>query len=132
MDRISWLALVILCVLSLLVPSSALMAQVGTEGSILGIVTDPSGAVIGGAKVTVTNLNTGLTKTAETDAGGSFEILQLPRGPYSVSALFAGFKTWTIERTELSVGQRLRISPVLEVGEITERVTVEATAELIS
>jgi len=120
-QRISYLALV-----CLLVPSSVLWAQVGTDGAILGIVTDSSGAVIVGGEVTASNLNTGLKKTAVTGTGGDFEIFALPVGPYSVSASSAGFKKWEIARTELTVGERKRVSPVLEVGEITEKVTVEA------
>ncbi|PYV86399.1 MAG: hypothetical protein DMG05_19800, partial [Acidobacteria bacterium] len=108
-----------------------LQAQVGTEGAILGVVTDTTGAVVAGTEVTVTNLDTGLKKTMVTDAGGNFEVLALPRGPYSVSVSLPGFKTWAVTRTELTVGERKRLSPVLEVGEVTQKITVEATAELI-
>jgi hypothetical protein len=107
------------------------LAQVGTEGGILGVVKDASGAVVAGAEVTVTNLDTNLKKTATTDSAGNFEILALPRGFYSVLASFTGFKTWTVDRVELTLGQRLRLSPILEVGEVTEKVTVEAQAELV-
>ena len=115
----------------LLATNSVLRAQVGTEGAILGVATDPSGAVIAGAQVTVTNLDTGLKKTAVADSAGSFEILPLPRGPYSVSVSFQGFKTWTLERTQLTVGELKRVSPVLEVGEVTQTISVEGQAELI-
>src|SRR5262249_6195299 len=105
--------------------------QVGTEGSILGTATDSSGAVIAGAEVTVVNLDTGLKKTTVTNNQGIFEILALPRGPYSVTVSFTGFKTWNVERTELTLGEKKRISPVLEVGEVYQKVTVEAEAELV-
>ena len=62
----------------LLLASSA-QAQVGTEGGILGVVLDASGAVVAGAEVTVTNLDTNLKKQAVTDATGNFEILALPQ-----------------------------------------------------
>src|SRR5439155_16728618 len=116
------------CLLTLwfVMSHSSLFAQAGTEGSILGVVIDSSGGAIAGAEVTVTNLDTGLKKTADTSAGGNFEVLALPRGPYSVSASFQGFKTWTLAKTELTVGERKRVSPVLEVGEMTEKITVEA------
>jgi Carboxypeptidase regulatory-like domain len=114
----------------LLLASSA-QAQVGTEGGILGVVLDASGAVVAGAEVTVTNLDTNLKKQAVSDSAGNFEILALPRGPYSVTATFAGFKTWTLERTELTIGERKRIAPVLQVGEVSDKVTVEARAELL-
>jgi outer membrane receptor protein involved in Fe transport len=114
-----------------LLVASSLPAQVGTEGSILGVVTDGSGGVIPGAEITGTNLNTGLKKTALTDESGNFEILALPIGPYSISVSATGFKSWVVERTELTVGERKRVSPVLEVGQVTDKVTVEATVELV-
>ena len=108
-----------------------LAAQVGTEASIVGVVTDASGAVVPGAQITVKNLETGLQKTAVTDEFGNFTVLALPRGPYSVSVSARGFKTWTLEKTELIVGERKRLSPVLEIGEVSEQVTVFSTTELI-
>jgi len=117
--------------IAFLVFSTSLSAQVGTEGAILGVVTDSSGAVVAGAEVTVVNLGTNLTKTAVSNSQGNFEILALPRGTYSVTAAFSGFKTWVIEKTELTLGERKRVSPVLTVGEISDKVTVEATADLI-
>ena len=81
---------IVICLLwaLLLAWGSSLYAQVGTEGAILGVVRDSSGAVVAGAEVTVTNLDTGLKKTAVSDSAGNFEILALPRGPYSVTASF--------------------------------------------
>jgi hypothetical protein len=110
---------------------SALYAQVGTQGTILGTITDSSGAVVAGAEVVVTNLETGLKRTSVTDKNGDFEIPALPRGFYSVTISFAGFKTWVTERTELTVGERKRVSPILEVGEISQKIEVEGTAELL-
>ena len=117
--------------LAFLALTVSLSAQVGTEGGILGVVTDSSGAVVAGAEVTVVNLGTNLTKKATTDSQGNFEILALPRGTYSITAAFTGFKTWVVENTELTLGERKRMSPVLTVGEISDKVTVEAQAELI-
>ena len=72
-------------ILSVLFLTAALcLAQQGTEGSILGIVHDPTGAVVPTANVTITNTETGLTKSTLTDANGYFQILALPRGFYSV------------------------------------------------
>jgi Carboxypeptidase regulatory-like domain len=110
---------------------SALLAQVGTEGAILGVVKDSSGGVIAGAEVTVTNVDTNLKKMAVTDSDGNFEVLALPRGFYSVAASLTGFKTWLLERVELTLGERKRLSPVLDVGAIMERITIEAQAEMI-
>ena len=112
--------LVISAVLVLLALTPA-MAQVGTQGLILGAVTDPSNAALPGATVSVRNLDTGLEQTAVTDEAGNFEILALPIGPYEVTVSMPGFKTWRQERVVLTVGDRSRVTPVLEVGQITNR-----------
>ncbi len=125
------ISLSVLLALLLLAHDSMLRAQGGPVGAILGVVKDSTGAVISGAEVTVTNLETGLNRSGLTDATGNFEILTLPIGSYSVSIGTTGFKTWKLARTELTVGERKRLSPILEVGEITENITVEAAAELL-
>jgi hypothetical protein len=94
-------------------------------------VTDPTGAAVPGAKITAENLDTGFLKSATTDAAGGFEILALPIGPYSVTVSVAGFRTWKVDRLVLNIGDRSRLSPVLQVGDVKEQVSVEATAELI-
>ncbi len=101
-----------------------LRAQIANEGGILGVAADRSGAVIAGAKVTVTNLDTGAVKAVSTDESGNFEILALPIGPYSVSISMPGFKTWHLDRVVLEIGQRSRLAPVLQLGNVTEEVTV--------
>jgi hypothetical protein len=120
-----------LLVLLLLLVHPILMAQGTVAGTILGVVKDWTGAILPGAEVRVTNLETNLTKTALTDAEANFEIPMLPIGFYSVSVSMTGFKTWTLTRTELTVGERKRIDPVVKVGDLTEQVTVEATAEVM-
>src|SRR2546422_2773044 len=96
--------------LSALLAPVVLFAQAGTEGSFFGTVVDATGAVVPGAEVTATNLATGFKKAAATDQEGNFNLLALPIGPYSVSVTAAGFKKWELARTELSVGDRSRIS----------------------
>jgi outer membrane receptor protein involved in Fe transport len=95
------------------------------------VVTDASGAVVPKANVTVTNLDTGLQKSAVTGEGGEFEVLALPTGPYSVAVTNTGFSTWKLARVDLTVASRQRLSPVLKVGEVTEQVNVEAAVELV-
>ncbi|MGH9339835.1 MAG: carboxypeptidase regulatory-like domain-containing protein, partial [Acidobacteriota bacterium] len=111
-------------------PASA-VAQVGVEGSILGFVKDETEAVVPGAEVRVANLETGLTETVLTNDTGYFEVLALPRGAYTVSVELPGFKTWRLERTSLTAGEAKRIFPVLEVGEVTQQVTVQSAMELM-
>jgi hypothetical protein len=128
MSKIGRLVLSAVLVLASFAP---LRAQVGTQGSILGEVTDASKGVLPGAEINVTNLATGLTQTAIADTNGNFEILALPIGWYSVTVSMSGFKTWKVERVELTVGDRRRVSPVLEVGAVSEQVSVEGGSSLL-
>jgi hypothetical protein len=109
----------------------AAQAQVGNEGAVLGLVTDPSGAAAAGAQVTVENLDTGFTKAVATSESGAFEILAMPIGRYSVRISLPGFKTWKLETLVLDIGDRSRISAVLQVGDVAEQVVVQGAAELI-
>lgn len=106
-------------------------AQLGTQGAIVGVVTDSSDAAIPGASVVVENIETGLKSSAVTNDAGIFEVLALPVGFYSVTITYRGFRPWTLERTQLTVGERRRLEPKLEVGEVVERVHVEASTELV-
>src|ERR1700688_3641109 len=63
------------------------------RGTILGTATDASGAVVGGAKVTVRNVATGLERTTETSADGSYALPELPIGTYTVTVTQTGFQT---------------------------------------
>src|SRR5881398_795548 len=109
----------------------AAAAQTGVDGSILGVVTDANGGVVGGAQVTVINLDTGVHKVEISKGDGSFEIAPLPRGYYSVSVSFTGFKTWSLPKIELTIAERKRVSPMLQFGDVNEKVTVEASADLL-
>ena len=108
----------------LLVCTGVLHAQTAEQGAVLGVVTDQSGAVIPGAKVTVSNLDTGFKKEDTTDASGNFQILALPIGPYSVEVSMTGFKSWKVDRLVLEIGQRSRLSPVLTLGGVNQVVQV--------
>src|SRR5438067_10997887 len=105
--------------------SAIALAQTGTEGSILGLVKDSSGAVVPGASVTVTNVETGMSSSAVTDGNGFFQVLALPRGRYSVSVSAPHFFAWRLSATELIAGEATRIAPVLTVADVKEEVTVQ-------
>jgi hypothetical protein len=106
------------------------MAQ-AVSGTILGTVTDASGSVVPNAKVTIVNEGTGLTRTVQADANGEFNAPSLPTGHYTVIAELTGFKTLTLSNIELGVDQRARIDLKLEIGAMTESVSVEATSPLL-
>lgn len=114
----------------LLVGSGSALAQM-TTGTILGNVTDPSGAVIPGAKVTVTNTNTGISTHFVTGSDGSYVVPYLIPGTYSVSVQRQGFKTVTKTGITLQVDQKARIDITLELGSVTQEVTVKTQSPLL-
>jgi hypothetical protein len=91
-------------------------------------VSDPSGAVIPGAEVTVTNTATRLTKTATTNPAGFYDIEVVPAGLYDVTIKKEGFKTFVSPGVKLDPGERLALNATLEVGARTSEVTVTASA----
>src|SRR3954468_2793248 len=111
--------------------SSRMVNAQAVSGTIVGTVTDSSGSVIPTAKVTIVNEGTGLTRTLQADANGEFTAPSLPTGHYTVIAELTGFKTLTLSNIELGVDQRARIDLKLEVGAMTETVSVEATSPLL-
>ena len=120
------LAHLVFAVIALSLLASLLSAQVSTA-DIVGTVSDSSGAVISGVKVTATNLNTGLPYTAVSNASGDFIISQLQIGHYKITAEATGFKQWTIPDIGLAIGDRFRADAKLEIG--TGLQSVDVTAE---
>src|SRR5260370_12203170 len=91
--------------------SCAAWAQTGTEGSILGIVKDSSGAAVPKASVAVTNTETGLALNLASDDGGFFQAFALPRGSYSVVVSAAHFTTWRPPNAALAPADPKPTSP---------------------
>lgn len=114
-------------VLSLLMASVPVGAQV-YSGTMTGVVTDPSGAVVPGAKVTLTDTTRGFTYTAATDEVGRYLLRALPPGTYRLTVEMTGFKTFVQEGIVLSVNQNAGIDVQLVVGGGTYAVEVQATA----
>ena len=99
-------------------------------GTILGTVTDPSGAVVPGAMVTATNVATGISKEFETNADGSYRIGYLIPGTYEVSVELTGFKR-SVETRVPQVDDKALVNLTLEVGAVTESVDVTSAAPLL-
>jgi hypothetical protein len=99
-------------------------------GSVTGVVTDSTGAVIPGAEVSVINLGNNVRSTAKTDSGGNYTIPLLPRGDYKLEVSATGFKHLVREGIVLQVQQTARVDVQMTVGEVAESVSV--TAELAS
>ena len=114
--------------LSLCMPWAS--AQVGS--AISGRIEDPSGAAISAATVTVRSLETGATRTANTDESGNYKILSLPVGPQEVKVEKNGFKTAVRLGVALVVAQEAVVNFRLEVGELAQVFTVTAEAPLVN
>ena len=121
--RITALAVVVCSVMLFVAPT--LLAQLPT-GTILGVVKDPSGAVVPGAMVTATNADTGATRTVTTEADGSYRFSALPVGNYDISVSHAGFNTQTQKGLVLAVAQEAVINITLQVGSTTQAVEVSS------
>jgi hypothetical protein len=102
-----------------------------TSGSIVGTVTDPSGGVIAGASVTITNTDTGIAVKTTTDNAGNYVATPLQVGRYSVAVEAAGFKKSVRSDITVNVQDRIRADAALEVGAVTDTVQVEAEAPLL-
>jgi hypothetical protein len=101
-------------------------------GRIVGTVTDPSGGVVAGATVTVTNTGTGVVHQTSTDKQGYYQVLELPIGKYSVSADSSGFSRKVVAaRNSLEINQTLRVDVALELGAVTDVVNVEGGASAV-
>lgn len=130
--RICWrlIATAALAVAMFALAGPAAHAQV-LYGSLVGNVTDQTGAAVGGAQVVAKNAATGTTRTATTDAVGYYSILNLPEGSYDVSVSAKGFKTLTQKGVPVQINNVTRLDARLELGELTQSVTVEASAALL-
>src|SRR5579863_2252558 len=96
------------------------------RGTILGTVTDPSGAVVAGAKVTVKNTGTGLERTTETSGDGSYSVPELPIGSYDVTVSQSGFQTFVAKGVTVDVATERRVDASLKTGEVSTKVEVSA------
>ena len=119
----------ILVLLALFFPVS--LAAQATEGSLLGIVVDPSGRAIVGARIVVTNTQTNFPRTTVTNDSGEYVIANLPVGIYSVSAEMSGFKTDIESNIELTVKARVRVDFKMQTGAVDQSVEVTSDAPLL-
>ena len=124
MRRTRWVAVATLCLCGLWVPVAVGQA---VYGSILGTVTDPSGAAVSGAKVTVTSINKGTVEQTTTNADGNYSVGHLIPDVYNVKAEAAGFKSFEAKNITVNVDTATRVDGKFQVGGASE--TVEVTSE---
>ncbi len=115
----------LIAVLSLFSAMEPVVAQT-LYGTVVGLVADASGGAVPNVKLTVTNKGTGLTLETVTDSDGSFTILNVPAGTYDAKAVLAGFKTQSRTDLAATVNTISRVNFVMEVGSLTEQITVSA------
>lgn len=123
----------ILVMLVLSLRGSSAFAQFSSPYSsgIEGTVVDPSGALIPGATVTITDTRLGVVKTTTTNQAGYFRIDTIAASTYTVHIQMSGFKTWDQKNLTLEVGEIRTLAPVLEVGAVTTNVTVAAVQQSV-
>lgn len=127
-SRIVFRTLLMIALFSLLRAS----AQQSTTSQINGAVTDPSGALVVGASVTVTNAATGVVYRAQTDNMGTYHVADLPPGSYTMDVVKSGFANQHIEAFTLIVGQLFQENIALRVGQAVQSVSVNAAALLLN
>jgi hypothetical protein len=121
----------IITILALLSLTPMLQGQT-TDATVLGTVTDSSHAVVRGATVTVTNLATGISRVAQTDDLGNYQISALRPGPYSILIASKGFKSYLRSSVTFDARATVRADAQLVVGQAQERVEVTAGAPTIT
>jgi len=114
-----------LLVVFILLSTTLLVGQT-FRGTILGSVTDPSGAVVAGATIKIRNLGTGQERTTTTSADGSYNVSELPIGSYSVTVSQTGFKTFVATGVAVDVATERRVDAALKTGQVDTRVEVNA------
>jgi hypothetical protein len=103
-----------------------------TFGEITGEVRDPSGAVVAGASITLTNVGTNAIRTTQSNDVGLYAFPAVPPGQYSIKAEKSGFKTYTRTGIQIQVELRARLDIEMQVGQLTEIVEVSAQAALLT
>ncbi len=115
----------------LAVAATQAAAQVNLA-SVTGVVTDSAEAVIPAAGVAIKNLDTGIESKGETNESGYYTLLSLVPGTYRLEIASEGFRRWVQSNLELETGQQLRLDVELEIGALTESVTVTTEAPALN
>src|SRR5258708_20266880 len=129
MKRLTYLLLILAVLLSL--GSGNASAQATSSATLQGTVTDQSGAVVAGVKVTITSKDQGWSRTSTTSDAGIYRFELLPAGSYSLRITHAGFATVTVDRAELQVGQTTTLDFVLKPGQVSETIQVSTEAPAV-
>ena len=116
----------------LVVISGPMLAQRADRATVTGVVTDPTGNSIAAAVVKVRNDDTGVVTDLSTNAAGAYTSPSLVLGTYTISVEVAGFKTATRPSIRLVGGQVFRQDITMELGSVSDQITVVASAEILN
>src|SRR5262245_15143332 len=111
------------------IPSRA--AAQAVTGTLLGNITDSSGAAVPGVSVTATEVQTNVSRTTVSNEAGHYTFSSLPNGKYTVSSELQGFKKVIRPNVEVEVNTTIRVDMMLEVGAMTESVSVQAESPVL-
>jgi len=125
--RVGFVLLLLVGVLGVLQPA---FGQEVTA-AIVGTVTDPSGAPINGASITVTDTERGTVLTARTTDAGSYTVLRVPIGTYTLKVSAPGFQTSSYAAFTLQLNQTARVNVQMKVGQVSETVEVTGSAPVL-
>jgi len=110
--------------------AAPLAAQI-LYGSIVGVVKDTQGAVMPGAVITIVNRDTNLTRETTADGQGNYSLVNVLPGPYDVKVSLQGFRDYVRSGVPVSIGQISRVEVTLEIGALTETITVASSTNLL-
>src|SRR5207249_8159204 len=117
---------------AVLICAPAILSAQSTFGTILGTVTDRTGAVIPNVKITVINQEENISREATGDTLGNYEVANLKAGTYSVLVEASGFKSYRQTDLTLDARHTLRVNVTLEIGQVNDQVTVEGSAAVVT
>jgi hypothetical protein len=119
-------------IIGLIALGNGLVFAQGSTAAITGSVRDATGASVPATAITVKHIDTGLTRSAQSDADGNYSISSLPVGQYEVTAEKMGFRREVRNGINLTVGQEAALNLTLQVGSIDQQVTVTGEAPLVN
>ena len=130
-DRFSRNFLPLFAAVALLFLPHNLFGQAVNVASVSGLVTDPSGAPVANAAVTITQTDTQVPHSATTDSSGHYVFNDLPIGPYTLNVKAPGFQTYVQTGIELQVGANVTANVAMQLGNVSQTVQVEAGASMV-
>jgi outer membrane receptor protein involved in Fe transport len=102
-----------------------------THGNIIGTVTDPQGNIVQGAEISILNVATGVTETTTTNQSGNYSVVQLLPGTYTVIVTKSGFRRMVQKNVTVAVGSSTPVNIQLQLGTVSENITVNAAPPLV-